>query len=94
MDVDTAARMLAAMGRPVWLKICRALIEAGPDGWAVGDLAQPPTIFQNPDSWTRHRLRAIQLKHRRMGMIVYSRLRALGATHELAAEMASRAAHW
>lgn len=40
MDVDIAARMLAAIGHPMRLKIYRALIEAGPDGRAAGDLAQ------------------------------------------------------
>ena len=41
--------------------------------------------------WTHGRataLRAIQLKHWRVGTTVYSRLRALGATHELAAQIA------
>jgi transposase len=45
-------------------------------------------------SWTRHRLRAIQLKHWRVGTTIYSRLRGLGATHELAAQIAGGAGHW
>jgi len=57
-------------------------------------LAQTPQIFKTLDSWTRHRLRAIQLKHWRVGTTVYSRLRALGATHELAAQIAGGAGHW
>ena len=40
MDVDIAARMLAAIGHPLRLKIYRALIEAGPNGRAAGELAQ------------------------------------------------------
>ena len=64
-------------------------------GWkSYFRLAQTPQIFKNLDSWTRHRLRAIQLKHGRVGTTVYSRLRALGATHELAAQIAGGAGHW
>jgi RNA-directed DNA polymerase len=36
-------------------------------------LAQTPQIFKNLDSWIRHRLGAIQLKHWRTGTTVYSR---------------------
>ncbi len=53
-----------------------------------------PETFKDLDSWTRHRLRAIQLKHWRTGTTVYSRLRALGANHELAAQIAGGAGHW
>lgn len=64
-------------------------------GWkSYFRLAQTPQIVKNLDSWTRHRLRAIQLKHWRVGTTVYSRLRALGATHELAAQIAGGAGHW
>ena len=64
-------------------------------GWkSYFRLSQTPQIFKNLDSWTRHRLRAIQLKHWRVGTTVYSRLRALGATHELAAQIAGGAGHW
>lgn len=42
-------------------------------------LAQPPQIFKDLDSWIRHQLRAIQLKHWHTGNTVYSRLRSLGA---------------
>ena len=64
-------------------------------GWkSYFRLAQTPHIFKHLDSWTRHRLRAIQLKHWRVGTTVYSRLRALGATHELAAQIAGGAGHW
>jgi len=64
-------------------------------GWkSYFRLAQTPQIFKNLDSWTRHRLRAIHLKQWRVGTTVYSRLRALGATHELAAQIAGGAGHW
>jgi len=42
----------------------------------------------------RHRLRAIHLKHWRIGTNVYSRLWALGTNHELAAQIAGGAGHW
>lgn len=64
-------------------------------GWkSYFRLAQTPQIFKDLDSWIRHRLRAIQLKHWRTGATVYSRLRSLGATHEQAALMAGGAGHW
>ncbi|EFP4586961.1 group II intron reverse transcriptase/maturase [Salmonella enterica] len=64
-------------------------------GWkSCFRLAQTPKIFKDLDSWIRHRLRAIQLKHWRTGTTVYNRLRSLGATHEQAALMAGCAGHW
>ncbi|HAP3281120.1 TPA: group II intron reverse transcriptase/maturase [Escherichia coli] len=64
-------------------------------GWkSYFRLAQTPKIFKDLDSWIRHRLRAIQLKHGRTGTTVYNRLRSLGATHEQAALMAGGAGHW
>ncbi|MBW4048997.1 MAG: group II intron reverse transcriptase/maturase [Proteobacteria bacterium] len=64
-------------------------------GWkAYFRLASTPQTFKDLDSWIRHRLRAIQLKHWRVGRTVYSRLRALGASHELAAMIAGGAGHW
>jgi len=64
-------------------------------GWkSYFRLAQTPQIFKDLDSWTRHRLRAIQLKHWRTGTTVYRRLRSLGATHELAAQIAGGVGHW
>ncbi|MEO6320501.1 MAG: group II intron maturase-specific domain-containing protein [Polaromonas sp.] len=64
-------------------------------GWkSYFRLAQTSQTFKDLDSWTRHRLRAIQLKHWRTATTVYSRLRALGANHELAAQIAGGAGHW
>ena len=71
------------------------LMRAYLPGWkSYFRLAQTPKTFKNLDSWTRHRLRAIQLKHWKIGTTVYSRLRGLGATHELAAQIAGGAGHW
>lgn len=64
-------------------------------GWkSYFRLAQTLKIFKYLDSWIRHRLRAIQLKHWRTGTTVYNRLRSLGAIHEQAALMAGGAGHW
>ncbi|HWT64776.1 MAG TPA: group II intron reverse transcriptase/maturase [Terracidiphilus sp.] len=64
-------------------------------GWkSYFRLAQTPQTFKDLDSWIRHRLRAIQLKHWRTSTTVYSRLRGLGAPHELAALAAGGARHW
>lgn len=64
-------------------------------GWkSYFRLADTPRIFRDLDSWTRHRLRAIQLKHWRTGTTIYSRLRGLGASHEFAALVAGGAGHW
>ena len=59
-------------------------------GWrSYFHLVEVLTTFQNLDSWIRHRLRAAQLKHWRRGPTVYSRLRSLGASEELAAMVAA-----
>lgn len=64
-------------------------------GWkAYFSLAQTPSTFRDLDSWIRRRLRAIQLKHWRRGPTIYSGLRRLGATHELAALIAGAGNRW
>jgi len=64
-------------------------------GWkAYFHLAQTPKVFRLLDEWLRHRLRAIQLKHWRRGTTVYRSLRALGATSDQAARVASGTRSW
>jgi len=64
-------------------------------GWkSYFHLAQTHQTYKNGDSWTRHRLHAIQIKHWRTRNIVYSRLRAFGANHELAAQIADVTGLW
>jgi RNA-directed DNA polymerase len=64
-------------------------------GWkAYFCLAQTPKTFRLLDSWIRHRLRAIQLKQWRRGPTIYHGLRSLGATHELAAQIAGGGKRW
>ena len=64
-------------------------------GWkAYFQLAQTPGVFRTLDEWLRHRLRALQLKHWRRGTTTYRELRALGASPEQAAKVASNARCW
>jgi RNA-directed DNA polymerase len=64
-------------------------------GWkAYFKLAQTPKVFRELDEWLRHRLRALQLKHWRRGTTVYRELRALGASSDLAAQVAGNACRW
>ena len=64
-------------------------------GWkAYFKLAQTPKVFRELDEWLRHRLRALQLKHWRRGTTVYRELRALGASSDLAAQVAGNARRW
>ena len=64
-------------------------------GWkAYFRLAQTPKTFGELDSWIRRRLRAIQLKLWKRGTRMYSGLRALGATSEVAAKIAAGGRHW
>jgi len=46
------------------------------------------------DEWVRHRLRAIQLKHWKRGTTMYRELRALGAAHDVARQVAANSCRW
>jgi len=64
-------------------------------GWkAYFRLAQTPQVWRKLDEWTRHRLRAIQLKHWRRGTTIYRELRALGAAHATAHWVAANSRRW
>ncbi|MGH8847554.1 MAG: group II intron reverse transcriptase/maturase [Polaromonas sp.] len=64
-------------------------------GWkAYFQLAQTPAVWRGLDAWLRHRLRAIQLKFWRRGPTIYRELRALGASHDVAAQGAANASRW
>ena len=64
-------------------------------GWkAYFRHAQTPGVMRELDQWLRHRLRAVQLKQWRRGTTMYRELRALGATSEHAARIASNARRW
>ena len=64
-------------------------------GWkSYFHLAQTPRTFRDLDSWIRHRLRAVQLKHWKCGRTVYREVLKMGASHELAVMAASRVQSW
>jgi RNA-directed DNA polymerase len=64
-------------------------------GWkSYFRLAQTPTTFRDLDSWIRRRLRAVQLKQWKRGTTIYRKLRGLGASHEVAAQVAVAGRRW
>jgi RNA-directed DNA polymerase len=64
-------------------------------GWkAYFGLAQTPRVWRALDEWLRHRLRAIQLKHWKRPKTIYHGLRALGATHDVANQVAGNCHRW
>lgn len=64
-------------------------------GWkAYFQLAQTPATFNGLDSWLRHRLRAIQLKHWQRSPTVHHRLRQLGVTEKLASAVSAAGDRW
>ncbi|TDN62452.1 group II intron maturase [Paraburkholderia sp. BL10I2N1] len=64
-------------------------------GWkAYFRLAQTPKIWRELDEWMRHRLRAIQLKHWRRGPTIFRALRMLGASVEIARQVAANTRRW
>ena len=64
-------------------------------GWkAYFGLAQTPGVWRELDEGLRHRLRAIQLKQWRRGTTIYRELRVLGATPEVARQVAANSRRW
>jgi RNA-directed DNA polymerase len=64
-------------------------------GWKTYfHLAQTPKVWRALDEWMRHRLRAVQLKRWRHGTRAYRELRALGASAQLAQEIAACGHRW
>ena len=64
-------------------------------GWkAYFGLAQTPRVWRELDEGLRHRLRAIQLKQWQRGTTTYRELRALGASVDVAAQVAATTRRW
>ena len=64
-------------------------------GWkAYFRLAQTPRVWQELDQWMRHRMRAVQLKHWKRSATAYRELRALGASSDVAAQVAGNHRRW
>jgi len=64
-------------------------------GWkAYFRLAQTPRVWQELDQWMRHRMRAIQLKHWKRGKTAYRERLILGASLDVAAQVAGHSRRW
>ncbi len=64
-------------------------------GWkAYFGLAQTPRVWLLLDQWLRHRLRAIHLKHWKRGTTTYRQLCALGASADVAKQVAANSRRW
>ena len=64
-------------------------------GWkAYFGLAQTPNVWRGLDEWLRHRLRAIQLKHWKQPRTIYRELKALGASEDVAKQVAVNSLRW
>ncbi|WP_046879281.1 group II intron reverse transcriptase/maturase [Pseudomonas aeruginosa] len=64
-------------------------------GWkAYFGMAQTPRVWRGLDEWLRHRLRALQLKHWKRGGTIYRELKARGATHDVAKQVAGNGRRW
>ena len=64
-------------------------------GWkAYFGLAQTPKVWRGLDEWLRRRLRALQLKQWKRGATIYRELRARGATHDVAKQVAVNGRRW
>lgn len=64
-------------------------------GWSnYFRLAETPKIFATTDEWIRHRLRALHLKQWKRGRTAFRQLRALGASVDVAAQIAANSRRW
>ena len=64
-------------------------------GWkAYFGMAQTPRVWRELDEWLRHRLRAIQLKHWKRPRTIYRELKALGASEDVAKQVAGNCHRW
>ena len=64
-------------------------------GWkGYFGLAQTPGVWRELDEWLRHRLRAIQLKHWKRPRTIYRELKALGASADVAKQVAVNSCRW
>jgi len=64
-------------------------------GWkAYFGLAQTPRVWRELDEWLRHRLRAIQLRHWKRPKTMYRELKAMGASEDVAKQVAGNCHRW
>ena len=57
-------------------------------------MAQTPRVWRELDELLRHRLRAIQLRHWKRGSTIYRELMALGASEDVAKQVAVNSRRW
>ena len=64
-------------------------------GWkAYFGMAQTPRVWRELDEWLRHRLRAIQLMHWKRPKAIYREVKALGASEDVAKQVAGNCHRW
>jgi RNA-directed DNA polymerase len=64
-------------------------------GWkAYFGLAQTPRVWRELDEWLRHRLRAIQLRHWKRPRTIYREIKVLGASEDVAQQVAGNCHRW
>jgi len=64
-------------------------------GWkAYFGMAQTPSVWRGLDEWLRHRLRAIQLRQWKRSRTIYRELKALGASQDVANQVAGNCHRW
>ena len=64
-------------------------------GWkAYFGLAQTPSVWRELGEWLRHRLRAIQLWQWKRSRTIYRELKALGASEDVAKQVAGNCHRW
>lgn len=64
-------------------------------GWkAYFGMARTPNVWRELDEWLRHRLRAIQLRHWKRPKTTYRELKALGASDDVAKQVAGNCRCW
>ena len=64
-------------------------------GWkAYFGMAQTPRVWLGLDEWLRHRLRAIQLRHWKRPRTMYRELKAMGASEDVARQVAGNCHRW
>lgn len=75
-------------------QIAKALREFIPGWKAYFQLTQTPSTLRELDPWLRHRLRAIHLKQWCRGTTTFRELVKLGASRDMAAQIASSTRNW
>ncbi|OZB20440.1 MAG: group II intron reverse transcriptase/maturase [Pseudomonas sp. 34-62-33] len=64
-------------------------------GWkAYFGMAQTPGVWRGLDEWLRHRLRAIQLRQWKRPKTIHRELKALGASDDVAKQVAGNCLRW